>query len=183
MAITITPVAASGNGGVQNDYPLKQGEGRLGAIYDLERYVSRARIANGAIPFGVPLIRGGEDQASVWNGSAIANFIGFSLISDTFVPQMVSLSITGSADTYPSYPDNIAVNVLEKGTVWLVAANAVTQDSPVALLLAASGLFATRGLAVAQGGTADSVNIPGARFMRSAAAGVLVPVALDVLPN
>lgn len=183
MAITITPVAASGTGGVQQSYPLKQGEGRLGAIYDLEQYVSRARVANGIIPFGVPLIRGGEDQASVWNGSALANFIGFSLISDTFVPAILSLDITGAAQNYPSYPDDKAVNVLEKGSIWLMAGNAVTQDSPVALLLAASAIFAVRDLAVVQGGTADSVTIPGARFLRSAAAGTLVPVALDVLPN
>ena len=38
MAITITPVAASGSGGVQQTYPLKHGEARLGAIYDLSGY-------------------------------------------------------------------------------------------------------------------------------------------------
>jgi len=170
MAITITPVAASGTGGVQQDYPLKHGEGRLGAVYDLSAYTSRSKInsAGAALAFGQPLSPNGEDKVRAY--TAANGFAGFALISDTFVPEAKSSTINSVAKSLPGYPDKTPVNVLESGTIWVYTNTAATQNGQVALLDAG-------GDAVVASGTASSTDIS-AYFLADAAAGELVPIQL-----
>ena len=173
MAITITPVTASGSGGVQQDYPLKHGEGRLGAVYDLSDYNSRSKIntANAVLSFGQPLSINGEDKVRAYTKAN--GFAGFALISDTFVPGTKSSTINSVSKSLPGYPNKYTVNVLENGTIWVYTNNAVSQNGVVALL-DAGGDF------VVASGTASSSNI-NARFLADAAAGELVPIQmLDV---
>lgn len=173
MAITITPVAASGSVGVQTTYPLKQGEARLGAVYDLSGYISRSKInaAAGVLAFGQPLSPNGEDK--VRNYTQANGFAGFALISDTFVPGTKSATVNGASKSLPGYPDKTPVNVLESGSIWVYANTAVSQGAQVALLDAG-------GDAVVASGTASSSDIP-AYFLADAAAGELVPIQLTSL--
>lgn len=168
MAITITPVAASGSGGVQNDYPLKHGFGRVGAIYDLSGYTSRSGVntSGTVLAFGQPLSPNGEDKVRAY--TKVNGFAGFALVSDTFVPGTKNSTINGAAKSLPGYPDKYVVNVLESGTIWVYTNTAATQGGQVALLDAG-------GDAVVASGTASSTVI-NAYFLKNAAAGELVPI-------
>ncbi len=170
MAITITPVAASGTGGVQQNYPLKHGEGRLGAIYDLSGYTSRSKVntANAVLAFGQPLSPNGEDKVRAYTKAN--GFAGFALISETFVPGTKSSTINSVSKSLPGYPNKYVVNVLEEGTIWVYTNTAVSQNGAVALLDAGGDV-------VVASGTANSSDI-NARFLADAAAGELVPILL-----
>lgn len=170
MAITITPVAASGSGGVQKDYPLKHGEGRLGAVYDASGYTSRSKVNSAAavLAFGQPLSPNGEDKVRAYTKAN--GFAGFALISDTFVPGTKSSTVNSVAKSLPGYPDKYVVNVLESGTIWVYTNTAASQGGTVALLNAGGDV-------VVASGTANSTDI-NARFLADAAAGELVPIHL-----
>lgn len=170
MAITITPVAASGSGGVQKDYPLKHGEGRLGAVYDASGYTSRSKVnsAGAVLAFGQPLSPNGEDKVRAYTKAN--GFAGFALISDTFVPGTKSSTVNGGAKSLPGYSDKYVVNVLESGTIWVYTNTAASQGGTVALLNAGGDV-------VVASGTANSTDIS-ARFLADAAAGELVPIHL-----
>jgi len=170
MAITITPVAASGSGGVQQTYPLKHGEARLGAIYDLSGYTSRSKVNSAAavLAFGQPLSANGEDKVRAYTKAN--GFAGFALISDTFVPGTKSSTINSASKSLPGYPSQQVVNVLESGTIWVYTNTAAVQDGVVALLDAGGDV-------VVASGTANSSDIK-ARFLANAAAGELVPIQL-----
>jgi hypothetical protein len=170
MAITITPVAASGSGGVQQDYPLKHGFGRLGAVYDLSGYTSRSKInsTSAVLAFGQPLSPNGEDKVRAYTKAN--GFAGFALISDTFVPGSKSSTINSVSKTLPGYPEQYVVNVLEAGTIWVYTNTAVSQNDTVALLDAGGDV-------VVASGTANSTDI-NAYFLADAAAGELVPIQL-----
>lgn len=171
MAITITPVAATGSGGVQNDYPLKQGAARLGAIYDLSGYTSRSRVntAGAVLAFGQPLSPNGEDKVRAY--TKVNGFAGFALISDTFVPGTKSSTISGTSRSLPGYPDKTPANVLESGTIWVYTNTAAVQGGQVALLDAGGDV-------VVAAGTASSTVING-YFLETAAAGELVPIQFN----
>lgn len=173
MAITITPAAASGTSGVQQTYPLKHGEARLGAAYDLSGYVSRSKIngAGAVVAFGQPVSPHGEDKVRAYTKAN--GFAGFALISDTFVPGTKSSTINAASKSLPGYPDKYPVNVLEHGTIWVYTNNAVSQNGKVALLDAGGDV-------VVASGTASSTDIS-AYFLADAAAGELVPIQLTGL--
>lgn len=173
MAITITPVAASGSGGVQQDYPLKIGKARLGSVYDLSDYFSRSFVntSGGVIAFGQPVSLNGENK--VRNYTKANGFAGFAMISDTFVPFPKTSTINGASKQLAGYPDKYTVNVMFTGTIWVYSNTAVVQGENVALLDAG-------GDAVVASGTASSSDI-NAYFLANGSAGELVPIQLIAL--
>lgn len=174
MAITVTPVLGSGNGGVQKDYPLVIGEGRLGLIYDMSYYTSRSFV-NGSgevIPFGVPLsYHATEDRVTLF--SASLNFAGIAAISETFVPGILTAPVNAVSKDLPGYPDKYAVNVIQSGAIWVYAEDAVSQGDTAAVITGVG----IKPVSFTVSGTTDSTDIP-AKFLRDAAAGELVPLQL-----
>jgi hypothetical protein len=173
MAITITPVAASGAGfgAVQNDYALKHDLGRWGAHYDYSENTCRSKVNDRAavIVFGQPLSPDGEGKVRAY--TAANGFAGFAVVSDTFVPATRSITIGGTAAARPGYAEGYVVNVLEEGTIWVYTSTIVTAGSKVALLDAGADT-------VCASGTASSTDIS-AYFLRDAAANSLVPIQLN----
>lgn len=172
MAITVTPVAG-GTGGVQADYPLKIGEGRLGLIYDNRAFdvISRMNTDTQAIVFGQPLSFDGAGKVKRYTKAN--GFAGIAVISDTFVPEARTVSVGGTSRSLPGYPIKKMVNTMITGSIWVYVSTNVTADSVVALLDAGSDLFCASG-------TANSTDIK-ARFLNSASAGQLVPIHLEGL--
>jgi hypothetical protein len=173
MAITITPVAATGDGYgvVQTEYLENHKLGRLGAYYDLSDNLCRSKInsISTVIAFGQPLSPNGEGK--VRNYTEANGFAGFAVISDTFVPGIRTVTIGGESKDLPGYPTEYPVNVLEKGTIWVYTTTAVVQNGVVALLDAGAAT-------VCASGTADSTDIS-AYFLADAAANSLVPIQLN----
>lgn len=172
--ITVTPVLGSGNGGVQREYPLAIGEGRLGLIYDMSYYTSRSFV-NGrgdVIAFGMPLsYHATEDRVTTFSPSL--NFAGIAAISDTFVPGTLTAPVNAVSQSLPGYPDKYVVNVIQSGAIWVFAEDAVQQGDAAAVITGA-GIVP---VAFTVSGTTDATDIPG-KFLRDAAAGELVPLQL-----
>jgi hypothetical protein len=173
MAITITPVAATGAGygSVQNEYALTHELGRWGAHYDYSAVTSRSKVNDRAavIVFGQPLSFDGENKVRAYTKAN--KFAGFALVSDTFVPAYRSITIGSKTEDRPGYAKGYVVNALEKGTIWVYTSTQVTEGGVVAILDAGADT-------VCASGTANSTDIS-AYFLRDAAANTLVPIQLN----
>jgi hypothetical protein len=175
MPVAFTPTTVANPTGVQGSYPLSMAPGREGSLADLQAYVSRSYVNQGAaaIPFGAFAMidtTAGRDPLAVMpaaGNNTFARIVGIAVDSNTYEGNQGGIYTRTpsplAADGRMGYPQSQMVNVLSKGVIWVFACEAVTLASPVHFFH-----------------TDRSGTIPGAfvgRFHASAAAGFTATVA------
>jgi len=129
-------------------------EGMIATEWGVDRKVE-SRIVEGTagIGFGRVVSKGTGHKGAVLGG-AIADVLGVSVRDVTLVAQ--------AGQTVDKYQNKDNMGVLNEGDMWVQVNSAVTEGA-VVTYLAADGTFAP----------ATGVNIPGSRWLTSAASGAL----------
>lgn len=140
---------------------------------DVKTYVSEE--ASAEIPFGVMLKQGSADNGCLLIADAgdVAEFIGVAVHSNAYNKDN-ELGDTGVK------PD-VAIGVLQKGTIWVEVEEAVTPLSTVRVRMVATGDEVFGAFRDTADDTTDCANIGQfARYLTSASAGGLAQLQIDM---
>ena len=152
---------------VQTSYEIEHAGAVAGAVVDgtLKNIVSGAAV--GSIPFGRVVYQTGTGVVLPLSttGQVTSGLAGIAI--------RVQDDVANASDAL-QYEDESDVSVLDFGTVWMVAEDAVAAGGAVFARFVAGGLGVGSVRSDADAG--DAVALPGAMFMAAAGAGALVPV-------
>lgn len=155
----------------QTNYTLYQPVGYAGMIaaanyQDVHTYKSQF---NDTIPYGVVVVKGTADKTVTMPSGANRNAVGVAVFR-------------GDQEMVGGYLLNDDMNVMKKGSVYMIAEAAVTADAPVYFRhTAEASPTAVQGIGRVTGTTsANHEQLLGARAKRSASAGQVVEVLLNM---
>jgi len=159
----------------QTVYSINQAAAQAGQLYDLgENDVVSAVDHNEAVPFGVAVVQGAQDNECKLPASAgdMAKVLGVSLLVQTKEQSLLTSIVNNPAGS--------DISVLRKGRVWVQVEEAVQAFSPVFVRFAAGAGGSQLGAFRASADTASAGQVDGCAFRSSAVSGGFAVVEFNL---
>jgi len=125
----------------------------------------------GAVPFGVGVARGSEDNLARLPSDSGDTLLGITVLDQTEVNQLT----TGTHE----YDGDDVMSILRKGRIYVVPEDAVTVDGDVYVRVTASGANTQLGAIRSDNDSGNAIQLTGAVFQDSAGAGEFAIVEIN----